>query len=117
MTGDVVGTASYRREQSGTGEAIPAELRALLHALAGDGALPALWSRTAQDWIRSRIADDDQRLEAQRAVQDVADGCAACRPVLRAWLRGAIGTAPVQLQASPRAETPFTRAWRKGVAP
>ena len=116
MTGDVVGTASYKRVQSGPGESIPAELRALLQALGGDGVLPALWSRTAQDWIRSRIINEDQRLEAQRAVQDVADGCAACRPVLRAWLRGAIGAAPVQLQASPQAETPFTRAWRKGTA-
>ena len=117
MTGDVVGAASYRREQSGAGESIPVELRVLLQALGSDGALPAMWTRTAQEWIRSRITNDDQRLEAQRAVQDVADGCAACRPVLRAWLRGAIGAAPVLLQASPQVETPFTRAWRKGAAP
>ena len=117
MTGDVVGTASYKREQSGAGESIPAELRALLQALGSERALPALWSRTAHDWIRSRIPNEDQRLEAQRAVQDVADGCAECRPVLRAWLRGAIGESPIQLQAAPRADTPFTRAWRKGAAP
>ncbi|MES2320419.1 MAG: hypothetical protein V4631_23325 [Pseudomonadota bacterium] len=117
MTGDVVGTKSYRREQAGPDEAMPPEVRALLQALAADGALPALWSRTAQDWIRARITNDEQRLEAQRAVQDVADGCATCRPVLRAWLRGAITQAPVLLQASPQAETPFTRAWRKGAKP
>lgn len=117
MTGDVVGTKSYKRAQGGPGEGVPAELRALLQALATDGALPALWSRTAHDWIRSRIANDEQRLEAQRAVQDVADGCAKCRPVLRAWLRGAIDEPPVLLQASPEADTPFTRAWRKGARP
>jgi hypothetical protein len=116
MTGDVVGTKSYRRVQGSAEEVMPAEVRDLLQALAGEGALPALWSRTAHDWIRSRITNDEQRLDAQRAVQDVADGCAACRPVLRAWLRGAIAHAPVLLQAQPEAGTPFTRAWRKGAA-
>ncbi len=114
MTGDVVGTQSYRRPQATAQEPVPPEVRELIKKLAEDGALPALWSRTAQEWIRSRIAIDEQRLEAQRAVQDVADGCVACRPVLRAWLRGAIGAAPVQLQAAPQADTAFTRAWRDG---
>ncbi|MES2322803.1 MAG: hypothetical protein V4633_11120 [Pseudomonadota bacterium] len=112
MTGDVVGTRSYRREQGAPGEAVPAEVRALLQALASDGPLPALWSRGAHEWIRARITSDDQRLEAQKAVQDVADGCVACRPVLRAWLRGAITQAPVILQARPVPDTPFTRAWK-----
>ena len=114
MTGDVVGTKSYRRPQGSAEEAVPAELRALLKALAGDGALPALWSRTAHEWIRARITNDEQRLEAQKAVQDVADGCASCRPVLRGWLRGAIANTPVVLQARTETESPFTRAWRKG---
>ena len=117
MTGDVIGARSYQRRQSGSGEAMPAELRGLLQALARDGALPALWSRVAHDWINSRIADEEQRLAAQRAVQDVADGCVSCRPVLRSWLRGALKEAPVVLQARARVETPFTRAWRKGAAP
>ncbi|MBZ2205940.1 DUF4175 domain-containing protein [Massilia soli] len=117
MTGDVVGAKSYRREQAAADQAIPAEVRALLQTLASDGALPALWTRDAQDWIRERIANDDQRLAAQRAVQDVADGCVPCRPVLRAWLRGAITEAPVVLQAKPVTETPFTRAWRSGAKP
>ncbi len=116
MTGDVVGTSSYKREQAGPSEAIPLDVKVLLQALSADGALPALWSRTAQDWIRARIANDDQRLEAQKAVQDVADGCTSCRPVLRAWLRGAITDAPILLQARPEAQTPFTRAWRKGAS-
>lgn len=113
MSGDVAGTKSYRREQGAQAEAVPADLRELLRALGGDGALPALWSGTAQDWIRVRLTDDEQRLAAQRAVQDVADGCAACRPVLRAWLRGAISDAPVLLRANPAAATPFVQAWRK----
>jgi len=117
MTGDVVGAKSYRREQSGPEETIPADVSALLLTLDGDGALPALWSRTAHDWIRSRITNDEQRLEAQRAVQDVADGCTACRPVLRAWIRGAIAQPPVLLQARPQADTPYTRAWRRRAAP
>ena len=116
MTGDVVGTTSYRRAQAGPSEAIPADIKALLQALSGDGALPALWSRTAQEWIRARIRNDDQRLEAQKAVQDVADGCTTCRPVLRAWLRGAITDAPIMLQPTSLADTPFTRAWREGAA-
>jgi hypothetical protein len=117
MTGDVVGAKSYRRAQAGPDETIPADVRALLQALGGDAALPALWSRTAHDWIRSRITNDEQRLEAQRAVQDVADGCTACRPVLRAWVRGAIVQPPVLLQARPQADTPYTRAWRRGATP
>ena len=117
MTGDVVGTKSYRRPQEGPGEGVPPELQALVKALATDGALPALWSRTAQDWIRSRIQNDEQRLAAQRAVQDVTDGCAKCRPELQAWLRGAIEQQPVVLQAQPEVDTPFTRAWRKGSKP
>ena len=113
LSGDVVGASSYRREQSGPGEAVPADVRELLRALGGDGSLPALWSRTAHEFIRAHVAGDEQRLEAQRAVQDVADGCAACRPVLRAWLHGAILDAPVLLQATPTAATPFVQAWRK----
>jgi hypothetical protein len=117
MTGDLAGTKSYRREQGGAADELPADLGALLHALDGDAALPALWSRTAHDWIRNRIGNDEQRLEAQRAVQDVADGCLKCRPVLRAWLRGALPPATILLQAKPQLETPFTRAWHKGDAP
>ena len=115
MSGDVAGAKSYRREQGAPGEAAPPQVRELLRALGGDASLPSLWSRTAHDWIGARIASDEQRLEAQRAVQDVADGCVACRPVLRAWLRGAIlaPEAPVLLQAAPSATTPFVRAWRR----
>ncbi len=72
MTGDVVGAASYARAQGESADAIPAQLRELVAALSGEGALPALWTRTAHDWVRERLKDDEQRLAAQRAVQDVA---------------------------------------------
>jgi hypothetical protein len=115
MSGDMAGAASNRREQSSAPDAVPAQLRALVQALGGDGPLPSLWTRTAHDWVREHIAVDEQRLAAQRAIQDVADGCLACRPVLRAWLRGAVHEAPVLLQATPQVETRFERAVRGGL--
>jgi hypothetical protein len=114
MTGDMAGAGNSKREQSAAPDIVPAELRELVRALAGDGPLPALWTRTAHDWVRERIVLDEQRLAAQRAVQDVADGCMACRPVLRAWLRGAVHEAPVLLQATPKVETRFERALQGG---
>lgn len=115
MTGDMDGTASYRREQDGADKRVPDELGQLVQALLGDGPLPALWTRGAHDWVRERLQDDDQRLSAQKAIQDVADGCLACRPVLRAWLRQGAGQGKVLLQARPAVETPLVRAWREGM--
>jgi hypothetical protein len=114
MTGDMAGAANGKREQSAAPDGVPAQLRDLVHALAGDGPLPSLWTRTAQEWVRERIAVDEQRLAAQRAIQDVADGCLGCRPVLRAWLRSGVHDAPVLLQAAPQVETRFERAVRGG---
>ena len=117
MTGEMAGAASYRREQAGNDSPLPEELRALVVALSGEAALPSLWMRTANDWVRTRLKDDEQRLAAQRAIQDVADGCIACRPVLRAWLRTGAGEGQVLLQASSKVETPFARHWREAGAP
>jgi hypothetical protein len=117
MTGDMDGTASYRREQGGADKRVPEDVSLLVQALSGDGPLPALWTRSAHDWVRSRLQDDDQRLSAQTAIQDVADGCVPCRPVLRAWLRQGAGQGQVLLQAKPTVETPFVRAWREGAKP
>ncbi|WP_296942894.1 DUF4175 family protein [uncultured Massilia sp.] len=114
MSGDLTDAASYQRKQDDAPEAVPANLRELVRALGGDGPLPALWTRTAHDWVRERIGDDERRLAAQRAIQDVADGRLAARPVLRAWLRGAVADAPVLLQALPVVETPFAKALRGG---
>ncbi|NUO87880.1 MAG: hypothetical protein HOQ37_17445 [Cupriavidus sp.] len=112
MTGDMAGSASSKRAQDEAPGKVPQPLRDLVQALSTDGPLPALWTRTAQDWVRDRITDDAQRLAAQRSIQDVADGCAPCRASLRGWLRGAVAPAPVMLQAKPVVDTPFTRAWR-----
>jgi hypothetical protein len=114
MSGDLAGAASTKRAQSDAGAIVPASLRDMVGALAGDGPLPALWTRTAHDWVRERIGDDEQRLAAQRAIQDVADGRLAARPLLRAWLRGGVQDAPVLLQARPVVETPFVKAVRGG---
>ncbi len=117
MSGDMDGTASYRRAQGEGERRVPEDVSLLVQALLGDGALPALWTRSAHDWVRTRLQDDNQRLSAQGAIQDVADGCLPCRPVLRAWLRQAAGQGRVLLQARPAVETPFVRAWREGAKP
>jgi len=112
MSGDMVGALSYKRAQHTASDTVPADVRDLIQALAGDGALPALWSKSARDVIASHITGDEQKLAAQRAVQDVADGCVACRGVLRAYLRDTLTDVPVLLQATPSADTIFRQAWR-----
>ena len=114
MSGDMAGAASYKRVQADAAEIVPENLRDLVQALGGDGPLPALWTRTAHDWVRERITDDEQRLAAQRTIQDVADGKPAARAQLAAWLRGGVTDAPVLLQARPVVETPFAKALRGG---
>lgn len=112
MSGDIVGALSYKRAQRTASDTVPADVRELIQALARDGALPALWSKSAREVIASHIAGDEQKLAAQRAVQDVADGCIACRGVLRAYLRDTLTDVPVLLQATPSADTTFRQAWR-----
>ncbi|SFV07694.1 DUF4175 family protein [Pseudoduganella namucuonensis] len=112
MSGDVVGAQSYKRAQGAANDVIPQDVRELVQSLGAGGVLPALWSKTARDVIAARIANDEQKLAAQRAVQDVADGCHACRDELRAWLRGTLTEVPVVLQARPRSDTKFGQAWR-----
>jgi hypothetical protein len=72
MTGDVVGAASYAREQGAAGRSHAGAAARTGGGAAGEGPLPALWTRTAHDWVRERLKDDEQRLAAQRAIQDVA---------------------------------------------
>ncbi len=112
LTGDTAGAHSTKRPQGEASGGAPKELRELVQALGGDGPLPALWSRTARDIIAARITRDDDRLAAQRAVQDVQDGCAECRGVLRAWLRSTLADLPAVLQARPQADSTFRQAWR-----
>jgi len=112
LTGDVVGALSYKREQAAASDNVPAKLRDLIQALSRETPLPALWSKTAREAISTRISDQEQKLSAQRAVQDVQDGCLPCRAELRAWLRGTLTDAPVRLQARSGTDTEFGRAWR-----
>jgi hypothetical protein len=112
MSGDVVGTRPYARAQADAPERAAPIIRELLPALSTNAPLPALWTRDALDFIRTRMHNDDDRLAAQRAVQDVADGCVDCRPVLRAWLRGALGEGQPLLQAPVQRDSAFARKLR-----
>ncbi|KQV85368.1 hypothetical protein ASD15_30525 [Massilia sp. Root351] len=112
LTGDVVGAQSTRRAQGAAGDKVPQEVRGLVQALASGGALPALWSKRAREIIAAHIGGDEQKLAAQRAVQDVADGCTDCRAVLRAYLRATLTEPAVVLQAQPQSDSKFRQAWR-----
>ncbi|WP_431478486.1 DUF4175 family protein [Massilia eburnea] len=116
MSGEMNGAASYRRAQGTANELIPADVRELVQVLGGDGALPALWSKAARDAV-ARLKDEEQRLSAQAAVQDVADGCQPCRAQLRAWLRATVQQPAVLLQARPQAQTKFGQALQGKGAP
>ncbi len=115
LSGDVLGALSSRRAQGAAAEAVPAALRELLQALAEDAPLPALWPATARAWIREHLAADDDRLAAQRAVQDVQDGCGPCRATLRAALRGGITDTLPRLQATDSGSTAFSSALEKAL--
>ena len=116
MSGEMTGAASYRRAQGTANEFVPADVRELVQALGGEGALPSLWSKAAREAI-SRIKDEEQRLSAQAAVQDVADGCQPCRAQLRAWLRATVQQPAVLLQARPQTQTRFGQALQGKGAP
>ena len=116
MSGEMTGAASYRRAQGTASEFVPADMRELVQALGGDGALPALWSKAAREAV-VRISDEEQRLSAQAAVQDVADGCLPCRAQLRAWLRATVQQPAVLLQARPQAQTKFSQVLQGKGAP
>jgi len=116
MSGEMSGAASYRRAQGTANEFVPADVRELVQALGGDGALPSLWSKAAREAV-ARIKDEEQRLSAQAAVQDVADGCQPCRARLRAWLRATVQQPAVLLQARPQAQTSFGQALQGKGAP
>jgi len=116
MTAEMAGAASYRRVQSAANEFVPADVRDLVRALEGDCALPVLWSKAAREAL-AHIPDAEQRLAAQAAVQDVADGCQPCRAQLRAWLRATVQQPAVLLQARPQVQTRFGQALQGKGAP
>jgi len=116
LTGEMAGAASYHRPQVAANDVVPADMRELVQALGSDGALPALWSKSAREAV-ARIADEEQRLSAQAAVQDVVDGCQPCRAKLRAWLRATVRQPAVSLQARPQAQTRFGQVLQGKGAP
>ena len=74
-------------------------MRDLIQDLSQAKPLPALWSKTARTWFAQTLKEEEQRLAAQAAVQDVLDGCEPCRAPLRAWLRLSLGEGQLLLQA------------------
>ncbi|MGB9992809.1 DUF4175 family protein [Massilia sp. SM-13] len=115
LSGDAIGARSYQRKQDGGSDAVPAEVRELIGALAGEGALPALWPRTAREALAA-LAEDDKRLAALVLVQEVQDGCASCRAPLRAWLRSTLA-AKLRLQAKPAPRNTVGDAFAQGRQP
>jgi uncharacterized protein (DUF1800 family) len=119
MTGDILGSKNVLRQQGDAEETVPVEIRELLMALQTDQAMPALpagWAKTARSWIAQHMSNEEQRLAAQGAVQDVLDGCIPCKANLRAWIRAGIKEAPIVLQAQALGKTPqssaFELAWK-----
>ena len=117
LTGDVLGSKNGSRPQSDAADYVSVEVRELLAALQSEHALPALWSKTARSWISQTLSNEEQRLAALGAVQDVLDGCVSCKAVLRAWIRIGIKDAPILLQAQTLGKTQtqsaFDLAWKK----
>lgn len=116
MSGELAGAQSYKRPQAAANDLVPPDIRTLVQALDGDGALPALWSKVAREAI-AQLKDDQQRLAAQGAVQDVADGCLPCRAPLRAWLRATLSNPAVVVQARPQGQTRFEQVLQGKGAP
>ncbi len=119
MTGDILGSKNVRRQQGDAEEIVPVEIRELLMALQTDQTMPALpagWAKTARSWIAQHMNNEEQRLAAQGAVQDVLDGCVPCKANLRAWIRAGIKEAPIVLQAQTQGKTAqssaFELAWK-----
>ncbi|MBR7800406.1 hypothetical protein [Undibacterium fentianense] len=98
LSGDVLDVKNKQRAQSLAESNVPVEVAELIQALGQQGALPALWSKSARAWIASHIVGDEQRLKAQAAVQDVIEGCQSCRAELAAWLRQSIASDGIRLQ-------------------
>lgn len=120
LSGDVLEAKNWKSKPTSLAERIPTEIRNLIDDLAQAKPLPALWSKTARAWFAQSLKDEEQRLAAQAAVQDVLDGCDSCRAPLRAWLRSSLGEGQRLLQANdaaspdskPAATSRWQRAWK-----
>jgi hypothetical protein len=115
MSGDVLDLKNTNKKQNEAVVIVPEAIHNLLIALQRQDSLPALWSKTARDWIAEQINNEEQRLAAQAALQDVIDGCATCRPALAAWIRQGISHAELILQGrsvlKPEQSSAFDKAW------
>ena len=115
LTGDVLDLKNTSKKQNEAAVIVPEEIRHLLTALQRQDSLPALWSKNARDWIAAQITNEEQRLAAQAALQDVIDGCATCRPALAAWIRQGISQAELILQGrsvlKAKQSSAFDKAW------
>ncbi|MFZ6799359.1 hypothetical protein [Undibacterium sp. Di24W] len=115
MSGDVLDLKNTSKKQNEAAVIVPEAIRNLLITLQRQDSLPALWSKTARDWIAEQINNEEQRLAAQAAIQDVIDGCATCRPALAAWIRQGISHAELILQGrsvlKPKQNSAFDKAW------
>lgn len=115
LSGDVLEVRNQLRNQAEWEDPVTTSLKELLQALGTGVALPALWMPEARAFIAQQLPVDSQRLEAQAAVQDVADGCQPCRAVLAAWLRQGIQADTMRLQArpvfTPKNPSQFEQRW------
>lgn len=115
LTGDVLDLKNTSKKQNEAAVIVPEDIRHLLTALQRQDSLPALWSKNARDWIAAQITNEEQRLAAQAALQDVIDGCATCRPALAAWIRQGISQAELILQGrsvlKAKQSSAFDKAW------
>jgi hypothetical protein len=117
LTGDVLNPKNKSRTQTDAEKAVPEAMQILIKQLNNNGTLPALWTVTARDWIAATLQDDEQKLAAQGALQDVNEGCKDCRTQLAAWLRLGIVGAHVKLQAKSQMQntqkSPFDKMWNQ----
>ena len=117
LTGDVLDPKNKSRTQTDAEKAVPEEMQILIKQLNNNGTLPALWTVTARDWISATLQNDEQKLAAQGALQDVNEGCNDCRPELAAWLRLGIVGAHVKLQAKSQIQntqkSSFEKMWNQ----
>lgn len=133
LSGDALEARNWKAQQEPNEKRLPAEVSILMESLANQQSLPVGWKNVARAWINQGITQDEQRLAALAAVQDVSEGCQDCQPQLQAWLRQATPAARLHLQApgAPKiasgttiaerdqsrrlapANTRFQKAWRE----
>ncbi|WMW81033.1 hypothetical protein RF679_01830 [Undibacterium cyanobacteriorum] len=113
LSGDALEARNWKAQQDQNEKRIPVEISLLMERLANQHPLPVDWKTQARAWITQGIPQDDQRLAALAAVQDVSEGCQSCQQTLRAWLRQATPAASLYLQAPSSTDTSAWTASRE----